>query len=428
MLAVPDHVVVISDDSVESGGASAVAMTSIKLLTARGVKVTLLNGHAKVNDELHALGVQTVSFGGANLLEQGSATVALKGLYDRDVRAGIDLWISTHDTPKTVYHLHNWHKVLSPSVFGALKRVDARLIMSAHDYFLVCPNGAFFNFPIGNVCSLKPLSIACLGTNCDRRHYAHKLWRVARQVTRGRLMALPTTRARVIAPHEGMVEPLRRGGFRPDSISILRNPVTPWTSERITAENNNKILFVGRLEEDKGVDVIAQAASLAGLTLTIVGDGSLRAELAKKHPEHEIVGWKSRSELTAIARTVRLVVVPTRWRETFGLVTFEALMSGLPVLVSRYALVAEEVKSLGMAEICDPKDVEGTARILRDLVSDDTRVKRMSRLAFDQAQKLAPDVDTWCERLLEIYRDVLRNAESRGRATPNEWSDVGLVR
>ncbi|MDG9415076.1 hypothetical protein OLF88_11515, partial [Streptococcus pneumoniae] len=79
--------------------------------------------------------------------------------------------------------------------------------------------------------------------------------------------------ATVVAVHEGMRPYLARGGIGAERVAVLRNPVVPWRSERVRAERNREILYVGRLERNKGVDVVAAAAREAGLPLRIVGDG-----------------------------------------------------------------------------------------------------------------------------------------------------------
>ncbi|GJD54714.1 glycosyltransferase family 4 protein [Methylobacterium dankookense] len=405
-----ERVVVISDDAVESGGAAGVALRSVRMLCARGVPVTLLNG--SIDSGLDLPGLEMRSLGGRALLEGGRGAAALRGLYSRSARRFVEEWIARNDTPGTVYHLHNWHKVLSPAVFTALGRVADRLVMTAHDYFLVCPNGGQFDFRNGGVCERVPLSMGCVATNCDRRHYAHKLWRVGRQAIRSAAIDLARGPATVVAVHEGMRPYLARGGIGADGVAVLRNPVLPWRSERVRAEGNREILFVGRLERDKGVDVVAAAAREAGLPLRIVGDGPLRAELARDYPEASLMGWRSPAEIAGLAEEARLLVVPTRWRETFGLVTLEAVMSGLPVLVSRHALIAQEVVDLGCGEACDPDDRASLAAQMRRLAGDDLQVRWMSESGFYRARDLAPQPEAWCDSLLALYRAKLAAART----------------
>jgi glycosyltransferase involved in cell wall biosynthesis len=418
-----DRVVIVSDDAVESGGAAGIALRSARMLSARGIKVTVLNGSRPAQEI--APGVETVSLGSRNLLEGARGSAALRGLYSGEARRFVADWIARNDTPGTVYHLHNWHKVLSPSVFMALRSVAPRLLMTAHDYFLVCPNGGQFDYPGGSVCERVPLSAGCVATNCDRRHYAHKLWRVARQVVRLAAVDLARTQATIIAVHEGMRPYLARGGVAPERTIVLRNPVTPWRRERVRAERNREILFVGRLEHDKGVDAVAAAACQAGLPLRIVGDGPLRQELSDRYSDVQIMGWRSAAEIAELVAEARMLVVATRWRETFGLVTLEAAMSGVPVLVSRHALISAEVATLGCAEICDPADVADLAMRMQRLGRDDGAVQAMSEAGFERAHLLAPTPQAWCDALIAIYAQTLLGTAATSRAAPE--AELALV-
>lgn len=413
-----ERVVIVSDDAVESGGAAGIALSSARLLSGRGIPVTILNGSGGEGSAALGEGIEVHSLGSRSLLQGSRGTAAARGLFSRAAMAFIDRWIRENDTPGTVYHLHNWHKVLSPSAFAPLRRVADRLLMTAHDYFLVCPNGGQFEFPRGEACERVPLSLGCVATNCDRRHYAHKLWRVCRHVVREATFDLAHSPASIVAVHEGMRPYLIRGGVAPDAIAVLRNPVLPWRTERIRAEQNREVVFVGRLERDKGVDVVAAAAREAKVPLCVVGDGPLKDELKATYPEARLLGWRSPSEISALVETARLIVVPTRWRETFGLVTLEAAMSGLPVVVSRHALIAPEVVDTGCAEACDPDDRVGLAAQLARLATDDLHVRRMSEAGFYHGRSLAPTPEAWCDGLIALYRAKLSAASVELRPPP----------
>lgn len=412
-MAMIGRVVIVSDDAVESGGAAGIALASARLLSARGIPVTILNGSSDPDDIGRKLGVGVISLKSPHLMEGGRGPAAIRGIYNGAGFRFVRDWIAANDTPDTIYHLHNWHKVLSASVFSALDRVADRLFISAHDYFLVCPNGGQFHYPKGSVCELRPMSPACVLSNCDRRHYGHKLWRVARQGVRERLLDLGRTPATVLAVHEGMLPYLTRGGVAPGSVRVLRNPVVPWRDRRVVAERNRDVFFVGRLEKDKGVDVVAEAARKAGATLRVIGDGPLRDQLRREHPEAELLGWRPRAEIAGLIASARFLVVPTRWRETFGLVTLEALTSGVPVLVSKFALVAQELVGLGCAEFCDPYDPEALAGSIARLAADDERIRVMSERGYAHAPDLAPTPQAWCDRLIHLYRAKLAQAGPR---------------
>jgi len=401
-----DRVVVINDDTTESGGAAAVALASVRLLREREVPVTVLSGDGG-SAALAQLGAETVALGGQHIMSGNRAAAALRGLYDASTGTALADWIAAHDTPGTVYHLHNWHKVLSPSVFRALRQIAARLLISAHDYFLICPNGGYFRYPQQTPCQLSPGSARCLAANCDRRHYGHKLWRVARHEVRRFLFDLTDTLADILVVHDGMVPHLTRAGVPRQRLRVLRNPVLPWRSSRVQAEGNRDVFYVGRVEEDKGVDLLARAARRAGARLRIIGTGSLATAIRRENPEAELLGWRSHDQLAQLAGDARIVVMPTRWRETFGLVAMEALLSGIPVIASRFSLISEEIVRHGFGLSCDPYDEAALADAIAALDHDDDRVREISCHAFAGARMLAPTAEQWCDDLLRIYKGKL---------------------
>lgn len=403
-----DRVVVINDDHSETGGAASIALNSVRLLRQRKVSVTLLTGGRGTNVEFRRLGAEVVSLGGTHLMAGSRGPAAVRGLYDVRTRDTLSHWIAAHDTEGTVYHLHNWHKVLSPSIFSVLNRVASRLVMTAHDYFLSCPNGGYFNYQLRRPCDLTPGGLDCALTNCDRRGYSHKLWRLARHKVRNVLFDLAKTAATVVAVHDGMVPYLERGAISRDAIRVVRNPVTAWRTQRVPAERNNTVFFVGRLESDKGVDLLARAAKCAGAPLCIIGDGSFARTLARSHPEVQLMGWQPRERIAELIGAARMLVVPSRWRETFGLVALESLMSGVPIIISRFSLISAELAGMGL--VCDPYNEEALAAAIMELMQSDSRIRDMSYHGFAQARQLAPTPEQWCDTLIALYLDVLDTA------------------
>ncbi len=89
---------------------------------------------------------------------------------------------------------------------------------------------------------------------------------------------------------------LVRGGAARDRIAVLRNPVVPWRTTRVEAERNGDVLFVGRLERDKGPTWSPQPPARPGLPLTIVGDGRFGGTRADSSRSAD-PGWRSPDEI-----------------------------------------------------------------------------------------------------------------------------------
>jgi glycosyltransferase involved in cell wall biosynthesis len=411
-----DRIVQINDLSVPRGGASKLAVQAACGLAGRGHAVTFLTGDAGTSPALAAARVAVVALGQQRLLAAGRARAMVSGLWNRAAHAMVRDWIARHDTPGTVYHLHGWAQILSPSVFAALEPVRERLVLSAHDFFLACPNGAFTFLRSGEVCPHVPLSRACLGTACDRDGGARKLWRSARQLVQ-RHAYRPQASPPVLAIHAGMGAFLARAGIPAASIAVLPNPVEPFCDTRIAAERNREVLFVGRLEATKGADLAALAAVRAGAALTVVGEGPLASAIRRIHPEARLVGWRSPAEIRALAAGARMLVMPSRYPEPFGLAAIEAAWSGLPVILARSALLSDDLVACGAGLAVEPRDIEGFAATIRALLRDDGRTRAMSEAAFARTRALASTPAAWLDRLEAIFAERLGLADVTADAT-----------
>ena len=399
-----DRLVILNDASTARGGATGLALLSARLLRARGVPVTLFCGDAGDNPTLAAAGIEVVAAGGARLLDQPRGQALTAGLWNRAARDRLAAWIARTDTPGTVYHLHGWAQILSPSVFAALQPVARRTVVHAHDFFLACPNGVFTDYRTATPCRRTPLGLDCLTTNCDKRSYPHKLWRAARGAALARAFDQRLPWAAIAIIHPDMAPILGLAGLDPARMVTLRNPVTAYSATRVRAEANRSLFYIGRVEEDKGVPALIAAARAAGMPLTVVGEGSLRESLARAHPEVTFTGWKDRAEIGALVQRARGVAMASRHGEPFGLVVAEALQSGLPVILPDSSLLSREVVARGLGFTCDmrrPETLTAAIARLRDL--PDTEVAAMSRRAVDRANALAATPDDWAEALLALY-------------------------
>jgi glycosyltransferase involved in cell wall biosynthesis len=401
-----NRVVVINDASVARGGATGMATLSARLLAARGIPVTFLSGDSGQGAAFPP-GVTLVPLGDRSILDQPVAAALLRGLYNANAARFVAAWIAQYDTPGTVYHLHGWAKILSPAVFAALRPVAERLVVSAHDFYLVCPTGGYFDFQREDACTLRPMGLRCITRNCDSQHFAHKLWRTARNAVRAALTDLSQGSGPILAVHDGMLPHLAHGGIAPARLRALRNPASPWTAQRVRAEANAVFYFVGRLSVDKGADLCARAAREAGVPLRFIGQGPLAASLEAEFPEFIQLGWQDRAGIAQHVQDARAILYPTRMQEPYGLVAVEALTSGIPVVLSEHAMLAPDVVAGGYGLACETADASALAGTLRRLAADDAAVGAMSRRAHARASCLTMTEDAWVGALASTYAALL---------------------
>ncbi|MBB2755362.1 UNVERIFIED_ORG: glycosyltransferase involved in cell wall biosynthesis [Rhizobium aethiopicum] len=403
-----DRVVVIDDYSVARGGATGLAVLSAKLFHGLGIPVTYICGDDAANAELAALGVSMVGLNSRDLLSAERAKAFVTGIHNGAAARMVANWIAEKDTANTVYHVHGWHQILSPAIFRALAPVAGRCVVHAHDFFTACPNGAFFDYQAQEICLRRPLGGGCIATACDKRSYSHKLWRVARGSNILRLLKGQADFGRIILLHEKMASFLVGAGYRPERLTTIRNPVAPLSIKRIEAETNDEFVFIGRLDEEKGVEDAVAATRKAGVRLCVIGDGPLMPRIAASGDHVRAVGWQSHAEIGPIIRKARALLMPSRYPEPFGLVAIEAARSGLPVIMSRSAFLAEEMERAGMALACDTADENAFANSLRRFSQMPAQeVRAMSERAFRLSPDLASTHEEWRDALLAEYQSLI---------------------
>ena len=107
--------------------------------------------------------------------------------------------------------------------------------------------------------------------------------------------------------------------------------------------------FIGRLEKEKGVDILIQAVSEMPdpLCLHIAGDGSEKEELIEKAKslgvKANFIGWVSGEGKQQFFSNIDVLAVPSR-HEPFGLVILEGWAAGIPVVASRTKGAQELIK------------------------------------------------------------------------------------
>lgn len=397
-----DRIVVINDISDAKGGATALALLSALEFRRRGHAVTYLTGDKGDNPALLEAGVEVVGLGEERLFGRGRLSAFATGLYNRRAGRLVRGWIARNDSAGTVYHLHGWAQILSPAVFRALAPVRGRVVFSAHDFFLACPNGSFSFLKTGAICRLTPMSARCIAADCDRRSYAQKLWRVARQALQ-RHFCDPGDSPPILMIHDGMRPFFVRSGIPETALHTVPNPITPFAGERIAAERNEGALFIGRLEGTKGPDLACAACRAAGVPLTVIGDGEMAPALRTQYPEVTFLGRLQPAEIAVHAASARMLLMPSRYPEPYGLVAIEAAWSGLPVIVTDTALLARDIVAAGAGACVEPRDTAAFAETIRALAADDALAARQSAAAYGATRSLGLTNEKWIEALIGHY-------------------------
>ena len=145
-------------------------------------------------------------------------------------------------------------------------------------------------------------------------------------------------------------------------------------------------LFAGRLELDKGIQVLLAALKLIPpeIEVRIAGEGpleNLAREAAVHHPNLRVLGSLPRPEVLNLMKRARCFLFPSLAYENFPMTIAEAFSIGLPVIASRRGAAAEIISHGITGLLCEPGSPEALAAALQILWSDDHLVNRIRTAA-----------------------------------------------
>jgi spore coat protein SA len=175
-----------------------------------------------------------------------------------------------------------------------------------------------------------------------------------------------------------------------------------------------RIVFVGRLIPEKGVDVllsamrILQGRGIEAECVVIGGDQdgkrnqAYAASLRRCAPTNtRFAGYLSGEPLAAAMREADIFCCPSVWNEAFGMVIVEAMASGLPVVASRVGGIPEILAS-GGGVLVAPQQAEELAGALEGLITNKSRRLEMA----GQAKRSFHARFTWTALRAKYFRVV----------------------
>lgn len=340
----------------------------------------------------------------------GRTRAFLNGIYSDSSRREVQALVREYRPD--VVHIHNLYPFLSPWILRDFRLAGVPVVMTLHNYRLVCPNGLCLSHH--EVCErcAGGREYWCVLRNCEGHlaksfGYALRNW-VARQAR----LYLDNV-ALYTSPTLFLRDWLSKWGVPADRIRILPN-MNSVGGEIATDSPGNYVAFVGRLSPEKGVEVLLEAArQCPEIEFRVAGDDLLAGDLKRRASDNvRFVGKQGREDLQAFYANARMVVAPSLFYEGFPLVIVEAMVQGRPVVCSRIGGLPEIVED-GMTGFCfTPGDAGELASRVRRLWLNPSLCRQLGEAGREKAlREYAPG--RYYDSLMRIYREAIEGTLSR---------------
>lgn len=265
-----------------------------------------------------------------------------------------------------IVHVHNIYHHLSPSILPAAKKRGIPVVMHLHDYKLVCPNYKMFSNGRIDESAKGGRYWSCVWRRCFKNSYWKSLVVALEMWLHHKILRVYEKNIDLyIAPSIFVKNKMAEWGVPADKIEVLHHFVGADQADS-RASLGDYFLYFGRLDKEKGVDVLLRAM------VNVQSRGSLK--IVGFGPEHknlkalarslslsdrvEFVGPKYGEELKKIIAGAYAVVVPSQWYEVFGLVNLEAAALGKLVIAAAIGGIPEAVKDSQTALLFNPENIK----------------------------------------------------------------------
>lgn len=248
-----------------------------------------------------------------------------------------------------IIHVHNFMPLISPSIFFVAKKYNVPVILTLHNYRLICPSATLYhNEKIyeKSINSIFPIDAILKGVYRNSRIQTAA---VAIMVAFHNIIG--TWRTKVdfyIALSNFAKEKFRRSALSIPEDRLVVKPNFVQDCGIGQSTRDNFFLFVGRLVEEKGIQTLLKATKLHNFKLTIIGDGPLSKmveDAARQNENIRYLGFQDKPSTISHLKKCKALIFPSIWYEGLPLVILEAFSTGTPVIASKLGSMAEIVQN-----------------------------------------------------------------------------------
>lgn len=284
-----------------------------------------------------------------------------------------------------IIHVHNFMGKFSLSIFHALHELRIPIIVTLHDYSLICPRATLF-------CHAK-IPCAIPKIICD------VIVKMQEILLRGKIVFF-------ISPSKFLADRFKEK-FRDVEVAVIPNPIQEIEINTEKSFDQFQILWIGRLVWYKGVRILLKAfRNLKNETFRLIIAGS--------GPDFEIVksfssvdsrivplGFVSEEEKKKLLKRANFTVIPSLWCEPFPMVALESFASGTPVIASKIGGLQEIIKNGYNGKLFEPGNSEELRDIIAELAENERQFRKLQNGAIKSARNYC--INRHIEMLENIY-------------------------
>ncbi|MBN1975120.1 MAG: glycosyltransferase family 4 protein [Sedimentisphaerales bacterium] len=334
----------------------------------------------------------------------GNVRAFFSGIYSWKSKQTVRRYIK--EFKPDVVHIHNLYPLISPSILGECRDSGVPVVMTVHNFRLICPNGLFLTK--GQICEKCSggREYWCVFRNCESNLLKSFGYALRNIIARKRKFFLDNVTI-YICLTEFQKQRFVQEGFPKDKIIVIPHmiDIEGINYPKATGEY---VGYIGRISTEKGLPVLIEAARICeDIQFKAAGSYNQHPELHDNAPQNfEFCGSLKNGLLDKFYTNSRFIVVPSIWYEVFGLVVLEAMIRGKVVICSRIGGLPELVDDGVTGLLFEPSNAKELAEKIRYLWDRPQLCKKMGEAGREKAIQLYSP-DKYYKSLMAVYEKAI---------------------
>lgn len=284
-----------------------------------------------------------------------------------------------------VVNVHNLYPFISPAALFECKKAGVPVVMTVHNFRLICPTGLFMrNGKPCELCLERGNEWGCVRYNCE-----HSLLKSVGYAARNAVARYSGAYRKCVDRFACITvfqrQKLIQAGFDTTKMAVIPNAVVA-TSDYDPAVGTY-VAYSGRLSREKGVDLIVEVACRHP-EITFKFAGALRdPDIVENLPTNvTLVGYLHGEELNAFYRDAAFFVMASRWYEGFPISILEAAQFGKPTIGPNHGGFTEIIgeRDAAIGRLFAPGDVDALEQQVVSLWNNPSEIARLGGKAHDK--------------------------------------------
>jgi glycosyltransferase involved in cell wall biosynthesis len=388
------------------GGSESALFLTARVLEEHGHEVAVFSmAHPEnIRSPFERYFLSGVDFDGSRSAAQ-KLKAAGRLLYSFEARRKLDALL--REFRPDVAHLHNIHHQISPSILHTLRASRIPVVMTLHDYKVVCPTYRLLLH--GQPCERcrRGRYYQCFLQKCSKGARAKSFLNSLEMYLHHDILGTHRLVDVTLSPSRFLKDKVAAMGF-PEDVIHLPNGLDLEGFTPAANPGERRLVYFGRLAPEKGLPVLLSALKGTQVRCLIIGDGPLRRELEGRARRESLTnvtfcGYLPPMDLRREVRRSRGAVVPSVWYENNPYNVLEAFGLGRPVIASRIGGLPELVRDGRTGWTFTPGNAEELRSRMESLLEDPARALEMGRNARRQVER-RNGIGVYYRGLMAAYR------------------------